>query len=121
MSLLLARLRHTDCSRGCPHLAAKRTSQLRARTSGLTRLGHWVAASRADWLPFLTAAPSQRVRLEASMSFSFRGMHATARVHHTNRRRDPRRYLLRGDRPERSADGPSQETGLPFWWKPERG
>ena len=28
-----------------------------------------------DWLPFFHRRPSQRVRLEASMSFSLRGMH----------------------------------------------
>src|SRR6266478_10007485 len=36
--------------------------------------------------PFPPAAPSQSVRLEVSISFSLRGMHATARFHHAFRR-----------------------------------
>src|SRR5258708_22502725 len=47
-----------------------------------TQLGHWVAASGVDWLPFPTRRPSPSVRLEASMSFSLGGIHETARFHH---------------------------------------
>src|SRR6478735_6036427 len=48
---------------------------------GLTQRGHWVAAPRADGLPFSLAATSQRARLAYEVQSSL-GQHAAARVHH---------------------------------------